>query len=297
MSHYYFDYLDRKGEKMARKRASPKRAKVDNGLTTATENDLCVFALTQGDKPFCCLALANHALQGYCVNPQLVRHVHSEFLEGFTQPGEDVWDGDEGYEIQSVMSALCAVLNVEAPTDIPYLGATMLVRQDKALPDKGISDLIDSGWMSGVSDQDIKKDFDLYVVTIPVQQDNVELVHMFALKAFYEEEGDTKTWVVLDVVPGFMPFVVPDIREFLSSEGNLAQNLVSVFQTVHQDDVTVYGVKGDYARRSFHLKSAMEVGLPYNQTEVPAGSPFIYKVFKLADLKSMMVANPVGLLL
>jgi len=40
----------------------------------------------------------------------------------------------------------------------------------------------------------------------------------------------------------------------------------------------VYGVKGDYARRSFHLKSAMEVGLPpYNQTEVPAGSPFIYK--------------------
>jgi hypothetical protein len=283
---------------MARKRGSAKRAKlnVSSQLATANEDDVCVFSLTQGDKPLCCLALANHALQGYCVNAQLVCHIDSEFMSGISDSGADVWDSEQGYEIMSVMSALCCILKFEqAPMDNPFLGASMLVKPDEG--DNGIPKLITDGWKyEETAVQENKKEFDLYTVTVKVKQDNVDLTHMFVLKAFSTmEEANPKKWVVLDVVPGFLPFIVGDINEFLSSKIHLSHHLLDAFDEVDPEVVKVYGVKGHYAHRNFHLQSHTEVGLPYNLADVPASVPFVYRVYKLSDLVPMQIANPVAL--
>jgi hypothetical protein len=203
----------------------------------------------------------------YCINPQLVCHIDPEFRCGISDSGKDVWDTEQGYEIMSIMSALCAILKFEAPMDNPFLGVSMLIWPEEG--EEGIPNLISSEWNSGNSEQENKKDFDLYVVTIKVKQDNVDLTHMFALKAF-KMEDNAKKWMVLDVVPSFIPFIIHDFDEFLSSKNHLSQHLLGAFDEFNlEGGVKVYGFKGHYAHRGFHLQSHTEVGLPYNLADVP----------------------------
>eukprot|EP00978_Attheya_sp_CCMP212_P023955 scaffold74408_cov34-Attheya_sp.AAC.2 len=271
----------------------PKRAKVEMRLQTAGEDDVLVFCLTQDDKPVCCLALANHALQGYCVTPSLVRHIHAEFLTPVSDEDSDVWDAEQGYEIQSIMASLFSVVRFEPDDDQLFPGSSMLVPTEQDQLNGGIPNLISSGWMSGTE----QKDFDMYVVSVPVVQEQIHLVHMFALKAFFKAGEATKTWVVLDVVPGFVPFIVQNIEESLINKETVSAHLIHAFDQVHFLDASVIGIKGDYAHRSFDLNSALQIGLPYNVTPM-AGAPFVYRVYKLEDLQtsqSTVLASPVDL--
>jgi hypothetical protein len=277
---------------MARKSQSNKRAKVEvSSLASACDQDILVFCLTQDDMPLCCLALANHALQGYCVSPHHVRHAHAEFLSILSDDGEEVWHADCGFDIQSVMTSLYTLVRFERDDNLLFPGHLMTITPDHSEPNMGIPQLIRSGWMSGQE----RKDYDMFVVTIPVEQDNVCLNHMFALKAFLETDGTTKTWVVLDVVPGFVPFIVQDIEEYLCCKEKLAAHLIGLFTDVKYLGASVMGVKGDYAHRSFDMQGAAQIGLPYNQEAMPVGALFSFRVYKLNDLKPVVMANPVNL--
>ena len=59
-----------------------------------------------------------------------MRYIDSEFMSGISDSGTDVGDSEQGYEIMSAISVLCAMLKFEAPTDDPFFGASMLIKPE-----------------------------------------------------------------------------------------------------------------------------------------------------------------------
>jgi hypothetical protein len=141
---------------------------------------------------------------------------------------------------------------------------------------------VESGWTEPNSTT--HHDFDLFVVSVPVKNGQVGLVHMYAIKAFYKPEETTKTWVVLDVVPGFLPYIVEDVATFLQDNLRRVMHLMDSFDEINAEDAYIFGVKGNYATRSFNHAESNFIGLPYNVTPVADGVPFSYRVFNLTSL-------------
>eukprot|EP00978_Attheya_sp_CCMP212_P016438 scaffold43048_cov35-Attheya_sp.AAC.3 len=50
---------------------------------------------------------------------------------------------------------------------------------------------VNSGWTEPNTPS---REFDLWVVSVPVRNGEVNLVHMYAIKAFYKVGETTKTW-------------------------------------------------------------------------------------------------------
>eukprot|EP00978_Attheya_sp_CCMP212_P033138 scaffold132431_cov54-Attheya_sp.AAC.1 len=94
---------------------------------------------------------------------------------------------------------------------------------------------------------------------------------MYAIKALYKPEETTKTWVVLDVVPGFLPYIVEDVVTFLQDNIRRVTHLSDSFDEINAEEAFVFGVKGRYATRSFNpAEESNFIGLPYNVTPVPS---------------------------
>eukprot|EP00978_Attheya_sp_CCMP212_P030198 scaffold110224_cov33-Attheya_sp.AAC.1 len=192
--------------------------------------------------------------KSYCVNHATVVKVHDEHILpaiGEADEPEPVWDDNEGFDIQHVMSTLFKILGGYDDPDELFPGASMLVRAPVAqgpapvaaqggpapvaqgpAPVLGVEallrDFVESGWTEPNSTT--PHDFDLWVVSVPVQNGEVSLVHMYAIKAFYKPEETTKTW--------------DNIRR--------VTHLLDSFDEINAEEAFVFGVKGKYATRSFN---------------------------------------------
>eukprot|EP00978_Attheya_sp_CCMP212_P029124 scaffold102515_cov63-Attheya_sp.AAC.1 len=113
------------------------------------------------------------------------------------------------------------------------------------------------GWRA--SEVDPPNAFDFFVVSVPVTQNNIQLTHMYAIKAFIKVQQTSKTWVVLDVMDGHLPYVVDNLEAFLMNPLHLVRHLTASFDEVNITELSVYGVKGVYADRSFILDSAQHI--------------------------------------
>eukprot|EP00978_Attheya_sp_CCMP212_P038640 scaffold193321_cov63-Attheya_sp.AAC.1 len=107
----------------------PKRIKTDKGLERASPGAVLILCLTQGNQPNCSLALANIACESYCVNHATVVKVHDEHIlpaiDEADEP-EPVWDDNEGFDVQHVMSTLFKILGGYDDPDELIPGASML---------------------------------------------------------------------------------------------------------------------------------------------------------------------------
>eukprot|EP00978_Attheya_sp_CCMP212_P008009 scaffold18656_cov82-Attheya_sp.AAC.3 len=94
---------------------------------------------------------------------------------------------------------------------------------------------------------------------------------MYVIKAFIKVQQTSKTWVVLDVVPSHLPYVVDNLKAFLSrNPAVLVVHLQTSFEQVDHTSVTVvYGTKGVYADHSFIHDSMQHIGLPYMRPAQP----------------------------
>eukprot|EP00978_Attheya_sp_CCMP212_P007742 scaffold17990_cov55-Attheya_sp.AAC.1 len=194
------------------------------------------------------------------------------------------------------MSTLFKILGGYDDPDELFPGASMLIRapvlaqgpapvlaQGPApVGAEALRDFVESGWTE--SNSTTHHDFDLWVVSVPVQNGKVSLMHMYAIKAFYKPEETTKTWVVLDVVPGFLPYIVEDVVTFLQDNIWRVTHLLDSFDEINAKEAFVFSVKGKYATHSFNHAESNFIALPYNVTPVADGVPFSYRVFNLAIL-------------
>jgi hypothetical protein len=270
---------------------SPKKIKLDRGLESASLFDVLVLCLSQGNQPNCALALVAIAVQLYCVNHGTVVNVHNQHIRPAIGGVEAVWHNEEGFDIQHVMSALFTIFGGYNDPDELFPGAHMLVPVPVAQGPAPVGEeeivalraFVESGWTEPSST--IHHHFDMWVVSVPVVSNEVDLVHMYAIKAFYKVGETTKTWVVLDVVPGFLPYIVEDVPAFLQDRIRRVAHLQHSFDEINAEAAFVFGVKGEYATRSFDRDERDFIGLPYNVTPVPDGVPFSYSVYNLASLR------------
>jgi hypothetical protein len=291
----------------------PKRIKTGKGLERASPDAVLVLCLTQGNQPNCSLALADIACQSYCINHATVVRVHDEHVRQATGGGDEAaWDADQGFDVYHLVSALFKILGgYNEPLEL-FPGASMLIRApvaqgpalvgaeadpalvgaeaDPALVGADLRAFVNSGWTDESNLP--SREFDLWVVSIPVRNGEDNLVHMYAIKAFYKVGETTKTWVVLDVVPGFLPYVVEDLVNFLNDRIRRVAHLRGSFDEINAEEAFVFGVKGEYANRSFNHAESHIIGLPYNVTPVPDGVPFSYRIFNLASLNFFQPPTP-----
>jgi hypothetical protein len=269
--------------------SNPKRVQVEaRSEQLPTPDAVLVFCLTQTPGPLQALAIANHALQGYCVTHALIRLIYDEYLLPVFNVG--VWHAEQGFELQSIVTALYKLVGQEweIPGDnVPFPGSTMLVGPLDQNSETELQEQLLTGWTSHPEGD--ANPFELFTVSVWVTQEGVNLIHMYEIKAFRKVQQSIKTWVVLDVLPNFVPFIVTDLESFLQNPARLVEHLHTSFSAVAVTDIYVYGVKGKYADRSFIQDSAPHIGLPYMGPVHPETTnidlPFFYKVYDLANLQ------------
>eukprot|EP00978_Attheya_sp_CCMP212_P002812 scaffold5777_cov66-Attheya_sp.AAC.4 len=271
--------------------SNTKRAKAEARLQQPPAHDaVLVFCMTQIIGPLQALAIPNHALQqGYSVTHALILClIYDEYLLPVFNVG--VWHEDQGFELQSIVTALWKLVGQEweIPGDnVLFPGSTMLVGPLDVNSKTKLQEQLSTGWTSHPEGD--ANPFELFIVSVSVTQDGLNLIHMYEIKAFRKKISGIKTWVVLDVLPNFVPFIVTDLEAFLQNPGLLVEHLHTSFSMVAVTDIYIHGVKGMYADRSFIKDSPPHIGLPYMGPVQPEASnvdlPFYYRVFDLDHLQ------------
>jgi hypothetical protein len=164
--------------------SNPKRVQTESRTQQLpTPDAVLVFCLTQTPGPLQSLAIANHALQGYCVTHALVRLIYDEYLLPVFNVG--VWHEDQGFELQSIVTVLWKLVGQEweiPGENVIFPGSTMLVGPLDLMSQTELQKQLSIGWTSHPEGD--ANPFELFTVSVSVTQDGLNLIHMYEIKAF-----------------------------------------------------------------------------------------------------------------
>eukprot|EP00978_Attheya_sp_CCMP212_P005369 scaffold12016_cov65-Attheya_sp.AAC.5 len=193
--------------------SNPKRVQAEaRSQQLPTPDVVLVFCMTQTPGSLQALAIVNHALQGD----------------------------------SSIGTAICKLVGQEweIPGDnaVLFPGLTMLVGLLDMNSETELQEQLLTGWRSHPKGD--AHPFVLFTVSVWVTQEGVNLIHMYEIKAFRKVQQSIKTWVVLDMLPNFVPFIMTYLEAFLQSPARLVEHLHTSFSAVAVADIYIYGIKG-----------------------------------------------------
>jgi hypothetical protein len=167
--------------------SNPKRVQAESrSQQMPTSDAIYVLSLIQTPGPLQALAIANHALQGYCVTHALVRLIYDECL--LPVFNVEAWHADQGFELQSIVTTLWKLVGQkwENPGDhVVFPGSTMLVGPLDVHSETQLQEQLVTGWTSHPEcDASEANPFELFTVSVSVTQDGISLIHMYEIKAF-----------------------------------------------------------------------------------------------------------------